>query len=76
MNRPTIVAYNVKRLLRERKISQKNFAELNGISYKKLNNKLNGYESVYPEDIVFFYNSLDCDVNELFKPRAESAEGR
>lgn len=68
MNRPTIVAMNVKKLLSAKKMSQKDFAVVTGYGYKKLNNKLNGYESIYPEDIICFYNALGCDVNKLFEP--------
>lgn len=74
MAKITIVAANVKRLLQEKNISQKEFAAMHHYEYKKLNNKLNGYESIYPEDVTFFYNALNCDANELFKaPKQETA---
>jgi transcriptional regulator with XRE-family HTH domain len=73
MNKPTIVAVNVKKLLKSKQMSQKEFATVTGYDYKKLNNKLNGYESIYPEDIVFFYSALGCDVNKLFEPVEETA---
>lgn len=44
MNKPTIVAVNVKKLLKAKQMSQKEFATVTGYDYKKLNNKLNGYE--------------------------------
>lgn len=73
MNKPTIVAVNVKKLLKSKQMSQKEFATVTGYDYKKLNNKLNGYESIYPEDIVFFYSALGCDVNKLFEPVEETS---
>lgn len=68
MNKPTIVAVNVKKLLLAKNMSQKDFAVATGYDYRKLNNKLNGYESIYPEDIICFYSTLGCDVNKLFEP--------
>lgn len=43
------------------------------MTIRSINNKLNGYESIYPEDIVFFYSALGCDVNKLFEPVEETA---
>lgn len=67
MRKSNIVADNVKRIFNERKITQKEFCAAHGLNYKNINNKLNGYVFIVPEDIEMFCAYLGVDANELFK---------
>ena len=69
----TIIGKNVKRIINERNIKQKDAAALCGYSAKVFSNMLNGYLTIRDTDIINIKRGLNVDYNELFEPLAESA---
>ncbi len=63
----TIIGNNVKRIISERNIKQKDAAALCGYSAKTFSNMLNGYLAIRDTDIVNIKHGLDVEYNELFK---------
>ena len=62
----TIIGKNVKRIINERNIKQKDAAALCGYSAKTFSNMRNGYLTIRDTDIVKIKRGLDVEYNELF----------
>lgn len=63
----TIIGKNVKRIIKERKIKQKDAAALCGYPAKVFSNMLNGYLTIKDVDIVKIKHGLDVEYNDLFE---------
>ena len=63
----SVVAGNVKRLIKERGIKQKFVADRAGMGDSMLSMKLNDLVRFNEDDIVRLCTALDVEPNELFK---------
>ena len=69
----TLVGKNVKRIIKNRNVRQKDIAIACGYDPKKFSNMLNGYMTIKDTDIKRIKNGLGVEYNELFKCTNESA---
>ena len=71
-NRP--VAENIKRILKDKKLTRKEVAEKAGIAYYALSDMLNGRMNIYACDIAALALALDVSVAELFQAPDENGQ--
>ena len=69
----TIIGKNVKRIIKQRNIKQKDVAGICGYDPKVFSNMLNGYLTIRDSDIIKIKNGLNVGYNELFTKSEESA---
>lgn len=63
----SIVAPNIKRLIKESGIKQKVFAERAGYSAHQLSAMVNGRKLIQDTDVVRIAQGLGVEISELFK---------
>lgn len=63
----SIVAPNVKRIIRERCLKQAAIAEKAGYTPNAFSAMMSGRKMIKDTDVVRIANALDVDANELFK---------
>lgn len=71
----SVIAENVKTIIRERGLKQGAVAAKAGYDYKAFSNMLNGRKVVTDLDVVRIANVLDVLPGELFKTDTEAGEG-
>lgn len=68
------VCAEFKRMLKERKISIKQFADQIGYDYQRLYRIIAGYSPLYFGDAVKIAQALDINIGELIRAALEEAE--
>lgn len=63
----TLVGKNTKRIIKERKIKQKDVAIICGYDPKDFSQMLNGYLSIRDNDIIKIKEGLNVEFNDLFR---------
>lgn len=68
----SLVAYNTKRIIKERGLLQKKVAIDAGYNPKRFSDLMNGRKTVTDEDIINIQSALHVSANELFKSKSDS----
>ena len=71
----SVIAENVKTIIKERGLKQGAVAEKAGYDYKAFSNMLNGRKVVTDLDVVRIANVLDVLPGELFKTETDAGKG-